>query len=220
MVSKNNINKKRGFTIIEVVLVLAIAGLIFLMVFIAFPALQRAQRNTQRRDDYSMLVAAVNSYMSSNNGKLSNLLKSGGGDGVSSVLSGARWINGTGLDPSGNPYELVAYSIDKWDNNTKPKDTLGTQIGICTVKVDGDAKEETCKKAGGDWQLFEAGESGSQVFIVIGANCNGVDNNGDPRPTADGAKRAFAVYGYIEGGGYFCQDSGAIGNKTETEATE
>ena len=40
-----------GFTIIEVVLVLAIAGLIFLMVFIALPALQRSQRDTQRRDD-------------------------------------------------------------------------------------------------------------------------------------------------------------------------
>ena len=36
---------KKGFTIIEVVLVLAIAGLIFLMVFIALPALQRSQRN-------------------------------------------------------------------------------------------------------------------------------------------------------------------------------
>ncbi|MBQ3261101.1 type II secretion system protein, partial [Candidatus Saccharibacteria bacterium] len=32
-----NINFKKGFTIIEVVLVLAIAGLIFLMVFIALP---------------------------------------------------------------------------------------------------------------------------------------------------------------------------------------
>ena len=31
-------SNKKGFTIIEVVLVLAIAGLIFLMVFIALPA--------------------------------------------------------------------------------------------------------------------------------------------------------------------------------------
>ena len=37
--------KEKGFTIIEVVLVLAIAGLIFLMVFIALPQLQRSQRN-------------------------------------------------------------------------------------------------------------------------------------------------------------------------------
>lgn len=61
---------KKGFTIIEVVLVLAIAGLIFLMVFIALPALQRSQRNTQRADDLSRLLTAVNSYQSNNKGKL------------------------------------------------------------------------------------------------------------------------------------------------------
>ncbi len=60
-----NINKS-GFTIIEVVLVLAIAGLIFLMVFVAFPALQRNQRDTQRRDDYAMLESQVISASSAN----------------------------------------------------------------------------------------------------------------------------------------------------------
>lgn len=47
-----------GFTIIEVVLVLAIAGLIFLMVFLALPALQRSQRDTQRKNDIGRLKAA------------------------------------------------------------------------------------------------------------------------------------------------------------------
>jgi len=50
---------KRGFTIIEVVLVLAIAGLIFLMVFIALPALQRNQRDTQRKNDMGRLSTAL-----------------------------------------------------------------------------------------------------------------------------------------------------------------
>jgi hypothetical protein cdiviTM7_02704 len=40
--------QKNGFTIIEVVLVLAVAGLIFLMVFLALPALQRSQRDTRK----------------------------------------------------------------------------------------------------------------------------------------------------------------------------
>ena len=48
-------SKFPAFTIIEVVLVLAIAGLIFLMVFIALPALQRNQRDTQRKNDMSRL---------------------------------------------------------------------------------------------------------------------------------------------------------------------
>lgn len=60
---------KKGFTIIEVVLVLAIGGLIFLMVFIALPALQRSQRNTQREDDLARLLTAVNDYQTNNSGK-------------------------------------------------------------------------------------------------------------------------------------------------------
>lgn len=61
-------HKQKGFTIIEVVLVLAIAGLIFLMVFIALPALQRSQRDTQRKNDLGRAITAVNNYQSNNRG--------------------------------------------------------------------------------------------------------------------------------------------------------
>ena len=63
-----NVQSKKGFTIIEVVLVLAIAGLIFLMVFIALPALQRNQRDTARKNDVSTVASAVTSYTSNNRG--------------------------------------------------------------------------------------------------------------------------------------------------------
>lgn len=62
--------KTKGFTIIEVVLVLAIAGLIFLVVFLAVPALQRQQRDTQRRSDGSRASSAMANYKSNNAGKL------------------------------------------------------------------------------------------------------------------------------------------------------
>jgi prepilin-type N-terminal cleavage/methylation domain-containing protein len=62
--------KEKGFTIIEVVLVLAIAGLIFMMVFLALPALQRSQRDTQRKDDLSRAITSVTSYTSNNRGEL------------------------------------------------------------------------------------------------------------------------------------------------------
>jgi len=61
---------KQGFTIIEVVLVLAIAGLIFLMVFLALPALQRGQRDTQRKDDLSRINTQLQNYQSSNRGSI------------------------------------------------------------------------------------------------------------------------------------------------------
>lgn len=60
--------KEEGFTIIEVVLVLAIAGLIFLVVFLALPQLQKSRRDTQRRSDASRMAAALESYAGNSNG--------------------------------------------------------------------------------------------------------------------------------------------------------
>ena len=60
----------KGFTIIEVVLVLAIAALIFLMIFVALPALQRGQANTARKNDASTIASALNTYRTNNSGSL------------------------------------------------------------------------------------------------------------------------------------------------------
>lgn len=69
-VKSNRNNSAKGFTIIEVVLVLAIAGLIFLMVFIALPALQRGQRDTQRKDDLSRVNTQVQNFVSASRGAI------------------------------------------------------------------------------------------------------------------------------------------------------
>ena len=203
MVRKTNTKSKKGFTIIEVVLVLAIAGLIFLMVFIALPALQRSQRNTQRRDDYSMLVTAVNSYLSSNNGKIKNLLISSSGTKDPNTLVASRWVNSDGKDPNGNDYEVQAWTYDTWKNSHESRKYPGGTIGTIYECKSEDGEETCTVKKGGE------GTPGSQVYIIIGANCNGADANGDPFPDKDSAARSFAVYGYVEGGGYFCQASGS-----------
>jgi prepilin-type N-terminal cleavage/methylation domain-containing protein len=66
-----NIKKRNeGFTIIEVLIVLAIAGLILLIVFLAVPALQRNARNTSRKDDVAAVLAAINEYTDNNAGTL------------------------------------------------------------------------------------------------------------------------------------------------------
>lgn len=62
--------KEKGFTIIEVVLVLAIAGLIFLMVFLALPALQRNQKDTQRKNDLNRAQTALTNYQTNNKNSL------------------------------------------------------------------------------------------------------------------------------------------------------
>ncbi len=91
--------KQKGFTIIEVVLVLAIAGLIFLMVFIALPALQRSQRDTQRKQDLSRTITAINNYQSNNRGQLPS--------NWATFISNYLTVNGdTFVDPSGTNYAI------------------------------------------------------------------------------------------------------------------
>jgi prepilin-type N-terminal cleavage/methylation domain-containing protein len=60
--------KSDGFTIIEVMIVLAIAGLIMLIVFLAVPALQRNSHNTSIKNDVAGLLAGVNEFTNNNNG--------------------------------------------------------------------------------------------------------------------------------------------------------
>lgn len=64
------LKKEQGFTIIEILIVLAIAGLIMLVVFLAVPALQRNSRNTQTRNDVSVYLGAVSEWSSNNNGRV------------------------------------------------------------------------------------------------------------------------------------------------------
>lgn len=54
---------RQGFTIIEVMIVLAIAGIILLIIFLAVPALRRSARNYERRTDAGNVAAAISTYM-------------------------------------------------------------------------------------------------------------------------------------------------------------
>lgn len=64
---------QKGFTIIEVLIVLAIAGLILLIVFLAVPALQRNSRDTSRKDDVSRILGATQEVINNNGGQVSGL---------------------------------------------------------------------------------------------------------------------------------------------------
>ncbi len=103
MLDKLKNRKESGFTIVEVMIVLAIAGLIILIVFLAVPALQRNSRNTQRSGDVGALLGGVAEYQAANNGSLTNITSplliansrtafyeaAGTGTGQINVLTGA-----------------------------------------------------------------------------------------------------------------------------------
>lgn len=91
-------SESRGFTIIEVVLVLAIAGLIFLMVFIALPALQRGQRDAQRKEDLARVQTQMVNYLSSTRGAVPN-----SADSLGVFVRG--FLKGTDNERTGDDYK-------------------------------------------------------------------------------------------------------------------
>jgi prepilin-type N-terminal cleavage/methylation domain-containing protein len=99
--------RQSGFTIIEVMIVLAVAGLIMAIVFLAVPALQRNNRNTQRRNDVANFMGAVNEYITNNNGSLpatsnmtavNTLWKPSAVTAPTSVLTGAQGAESASTD--------------------------------------------------------------------------------------------------------------------------
>lgn len=62
--------EESGFTIIEVLIVLAIAGLIIAIVLFAVPQLQRNGRNTAAKSDASQILSYVSDFSANNDGAM------------------------------------------------------------------------------------------------------------------------------------------------------
>lgn len=213
---KSIVKTKRGFTIIEVVLVLAIAGLIFMMVFIALPALQRSQRDTQRTNDMSRFMTQVTQYQSNNRGALP-----GTGEGqlgvsyndngevtADTIVTGGdsgKWKNfyvgyllaggDTFEDPGGAPYQL---SIAKC---MEGKSSAGT---VCRNQVQRVSENGTYAEFEDGYQEGEVGNSTSQnytISVVLNATCNG-----EQAVYSAGSRKVAIVY-KKEGGGVICESN-------------
>ena len=115
---------EKGFTIIEVALVLAIGALIFLVVFLAVPALQRNQRNDARKRDISNVVEAVSSRNSNNPTKA--------------------------LDDDKTAYDATTSPITKDDDLGKYLDTLSSNINYVYTKKKGTTLGDPGKANGPD----------------------------------------------------------------------
>jgi len=179
-----NIKSKKGFTIIEVVLVLAIAGLIFLMVFIALPNMQRSQRDTQRRNDFSAFSAAMTSYMTNNNGSLPAKFLRGT---ATSPQDAAKYVNSTGLDPNGFAYLLYVYTCTENGADATKNCKANNESGTSTTAT-------TLTNATAD--------ASTKIYLFKNAGCD----NG--RVVYKKSSRAFAVYGNLEAGnGTYCSAS-------------
>lgn len=209
---KQTSKSKEGFTIIEVVLVLAIAGLIFLMVFVALPALQRSQRDTQRRNDMSRVDTSLTQYQTNHSNQSNNLPKEGkydfsneSADGFpadctnNSACAFIRDYMNTGSaendgkannfqDPDGILYSLVI--TDNW-SQVKP-DSKVYSLG----------KSKLAKNNDGNWTIQDNDGNAFDarvIYIIPGGRCAG-----DAATTS--SQRHFAILYRLEGAGTYCID--------------
>lgn len=184
------VNSKRGFTIIEVVLVLAIAGLIFLMVFIALPAMQRSQRDTQRRDALSMMMTQITQYQANNRNKLpvdkvDSKITVDPATFTDTNLTGWAGFyknyllaqNDTFEDPNGNAYKLGIVNCS-------------AASGECSAG----------QRAAADFTGGE-GAQNYEVSVVYNAVCDG------EKAVYNSGSRKVAILYKLEGGGTYCSNN-------------
>ena len=184
--AKDNINNKQGFTIIEVVLVLAIAGLIFLMVFVALPALQRSQRDTARRNDLARVDTSLVQYQTNNQGTNngSNLPVD------SNTWVGVEQYTQSTTDPNCNT-SACKFIRNYMNSGTSDSTTVnyfqdpdGTYYGM---------------NIGSGAFTYNKTEMDHVIYVRTGARCNG-------EAAVKDTARHFAIIYRLEGAGTYCID--------------
>jgi len=113
---------RSGFTIIEVLIVLAIASLIMLVVFLAVPALQRNSRNTQYRTEASRILAGAQEFINNNGSNLP------GATDNATILANANAKNITALTVT-NPGTATAVTPTVTAATLETGVTCGTVAG-------------------------------------------------------------------------------------------
>ncbi len=192
--AKENINNKKGFTIIEVVLVLAIAGLIFLMVFVALPALQRSQRDTARRNDIARVDTSLTQYQTNHQNSPTTLPT-----GTSTwAPTDTEQKNGTITCSSGDSEEACKFVRDYMNSGA--------------TGINGEAKTNEFKDPDGTFYSLNIDEQTSEAFSYPGgANMNHVVYIRTGAKCQDDTaiqdtSRHYAVLYRLEGAGVYCID--------------
>ena len=176
------LKNRTGFTIIEVVLVLAIAGLIFLMVFIALPALQRSQRDQARRMDVGLVTAAVKNWRSNNRGRL---LKSEG-----AIVITEKDDKGTEWGSATNSTQLGPYLKDTLSDNT-------TTVGVYDAN-----------NSAGNYRVGPEDTEG-HITVSAGRRCpeSNTPSSDNIYTMTAGKPNDAAVIVVLETGGYYCENT-------------
>lgn len=200
--------KTGGFTIIEVVLVLAIAGLIFLMVFVALPTMQRSQRDTQRKNDVGRVVTALTNWQADGNrstGTPRCLLSSSATDTFAPNNVACRFLGNYLND------KISATTRDDFREKATFADPSGEKYGL--VFRNNAAFSSNVDKMSGNLNGVDYSKFGNYTMVVTtGAKCNPNNSNtgGLETVTSNGSSIAynfFAVRYRLEDNTIYCRDN-------------
>ena len=163
---------------------LAVAALIFLVVFLAVPALQRNQRDDARKRDVSMVVEAVTNYNA--NADKTNLVSNTG-----AYASGAVYRSGSALTANLSPYfDKLSNSIDYVHVVHNP--TIPTTFSASLTVANGNAATSQTAPMLNNIVIYQQAQCNANVGLVRGS------------------ARQSAVVIQIETGGtgkYYCQNA-------------
>ncbi|MEI7838407.1 MAG: prepilin-type N-terminal cleavage/methylation domain-containing protein [bacterium] len=153
MSKQHNKLKSEGFTIIEVLIVLAIAALILLVVFLAVPALQRSQRNNGRQSEAARLSTQIVSFISNNQANL------------------------PGWDPSSSTY-LAANSKTDAKNFVTNFGNFKYLVGIAITTSNGQITSATSDLVPNSIQIFNGTTLGATTITPVAVTTVEMDTNG------------------------------------------
>lgn len=187
-----------GFTIIEVVLVLAIAALIFLMVFIALPTLQRNQRDTARRSDMARLQTQITNWQGGNSGKLPGESSVDAMDEEEAKIDQYKCTRTSASSERTTDAAclIVNYLNGADDTMNTFTDPSGWAYGI-TISTLTNGEEKTLTNA-------DFGENAAKpymIYVYKKAKCD------DEFAIFSNNSRDYAIQYKLEGNGVYCKDN-------------
>ncbi len=192
-------DKKNGFTLIEVILVLAIAGLIFALTFTALPALWASERDSERRDDVLKLAQQLQNFQTNNNrGALPTLTT-----GEQSIVNAGQSVKiaGDSIVPSS------ALSDTSWSGFYRGyfgedySDPDGPRYNWLIMSCNKKTPDTPCPNNDLNKLANSSFPNEYNVYIVIGATCSG------ETAVASANNRKVAILYRLEGGGVHCSNT-------------
>ena len=176
--------KQNGFTIIEVMIVLAIAALILVVVLIAVPQLQRNQRNSARRSIASRIKAELDNYAGNNNGQYPAAATASGASNFGTPSTALVFFNRYFQCPAVAPSTTCGININDPSTNTS--------VGVGSI-------------GGAAQSVTVAGTPGNvagSIDYALNVICSGEVTTG-----VGASARNYAFTIRLEGGAVYCLDN-------------